>query len=527
LIDTLCHVELETLTLSMKITERLDRVFKLQAKLTLLTAGVVFLSVSSLSFVTLWQYQTILREKTFEVCRNLSSNISNLAKEELLINEIFDDTRNAVSYVKESGISGLLNSYVISVDGRIVAHTEISMIGQHVLKPDLDYYGRISNLDLTDIKLGGGAVLRFSYPIFISYRGKMLRVGTGVFEFDRDEIYEPVDRVRNSILLTSLALFTGAIFLAFLLSRRLSRPVEKLADAAARISEGKLGVQVKPRSKDEIGQLTRVFNEMSLNLKEMEQMKINQAAISRELEIARGIQVAVLPANEEKGIYEFRGHMETADEVGGDYYDCLLLESKKKKYWWFIIGDVSGHGLRAGLTMLMAQTAIHTALEMKPELDPDDVMLAVNRVLYSNIRKLKEKKYMTGAFYRADNLGNVVFAGLHLDTFLIRGKTGTVETVPTDGMWMGIEENLDGKLKLKRLKLQPGDTMFLYTDGLTEAMDPEMNLYTENRLISILRGSHKTNLEVLEKRILADLADHRKGKDQMDDISFAMIRKKK
>jgi len=132
--------------------------------------------------------------------------------------------------------------------------------------------------------------------------------------------------------------------------------------------------------------------------KEMEEIKVQQAAITRELEIAQGIQMAVLPLDGDIGPYQFQGYMKTADEVGGDYYDCIEVKKGKKSIYWFIIGDVSGHGLQAGLAMLMAQTAIQMALQIDSNISPDDSFIAVNRVLYANLQRLREKKYMTATF---------------------------------------------------------------------------------------------------------------------------------
>lgn len=502
----------------------MSRFSRIQVKLTLLTSGAVFLSVASLSVVILYQYESVLLEKTLEVCRNLSAGVSSPAREELLVNDIFDGTRNAIESIQDSGIKGLRSSYVVNKEGLVVAHSRADHAGTSIGEKLLREFDTLRDMARTDIDTEEGPILRFAFPIFVNYRDSAFRVGTGVFEFDRTEIYRPVQDVRRRILVTSVILLVGGFVTSFLLARRLARPVQRLAYAASEIRKGNLGVQVKSTTHDEIGHLARIFNDMSTTLKDMESIRANQAAMSRELEIARGIQLAVLPLNADAGPYSFHGYMKTADEVGGDYYDCIYAKAGRKEYWWFIIGDVSGHGLRAGLIMLMAQTALHTALELRPDLGPEAILAAVNRVLFTNIQRLHERKYMTAALYRADNAGNFVTAGLHLDTIILRAR-GRMDIKETDGMWLGLEEDISPRLKPGKFKVDKAETVFLYTDGVTESMNPQMQLYSEERLTRILADHARMPLAAIEEAVLADLDKHRNGGMQMDDISFTMIRR--
>jgi len=219
----------------------------------LLTSGVVFVSVLILSFVVFQQFRSVILDKTYSVCRNLSINISNLAREELLINEIYEGTRNAVSRLRpkkkgKNPVTGLLNTYVINSYGIITAHTNAAMIDKPADKSDLQSFNNIKELTLSDIEINNRPVLRFAYPIFIIYQKKPLRVGTGVFEFDKGDIYRPVEDMRFYVLVVSLALLLIAIVVTFFFALRLSHPIEKLATAASDIADGNLGIQVNIQS---------------------------------------------------------------------------------------------------------------------------------------------------------------------------------------------------------------------------------------------------------------------------------------
>lgn len=513
----------------MGIVANLRGRLKIRVRLMLLTSGIVFFSVTILSLVVILQYQRLLIEKTLDVCKNLSINLADQAREELLLSdEVFAGTRQALLAVKKSKIEGLLGSYVISQKknaadyGAIVAHTDEAEIGKVVAAADLSFFNSIQELGITEL----AGKIRFAFPLFVNVpRAEPIRLGTAVFEFDRSVIYSPVDRVRNSILFVSLFLLFAALAIAYFLSARLSMPIEKLALAASEIAEGKLGTTVDISTAGEIGQLGQTFNNMSRSLKESEKIKTEQAAIKRELEIARNIQMAVLPPNGAVGPYSFHGFMETADEVGGDYYDSIELKHKGKSYYWFFIGDVSGHGLRAGLTMLMAQTAIHSAMEVEPGLDPQSAFLHVNDVLFDNIRRLKERKYMTATFFRADASGDFVAAGLHQDLLIYRASKKKIETLPSEGFWLGIDQAVKKETVRVRLKLARGDILFLFTDGLVESMNVRKEMFGQEKVAEILRKSGEQELDMIERKIMGEFRSHCGPLRPADDVTFAMVRR--
>ena len=493
----------------------------------ILTALLAVFSTSLLSVFTISQYQSVLIEKTFDVCRNLSINLSRVAREELLLNDIYDNTRTAVGGLRDSQISGLRRSYVIYRDGTIVADTSAERIGTRISPAEQSYYEKIQRLERSTEDVDGATMIRFADPISLRYEGERIRLGVSVFEFDRGEIFAPVNQVRTSVIVISIILIFVSVIVAFFLARRLSRPIDALARAAARIQSGETGIQVPVASNDEIGQLTRTFNAMSAHLKENERVQTRQAAVRREFEIAQGIQLSLLPKDQTYGPYEFLGSMQTADTVGGDYFDCLEIRNERKKIWWFLIADASGHGFAAGLTALMAQTAIHTALHLRPDLLPDQAFAAVNRVLYQNIQKLKQRRYLTGAFYRADAAGNWMVSGLHLDTLIYRAAKREVEVLESDGMWLGVEPDIAGDLRRQRFRLRRSDVLLLYTDGIIESMNPRGEMFGEERLRAALSAAPDAALVAIRDNILSEVRRFTRGAPLEDDLSFALIRKTK
>jgi len=189
-------------------------------------------------------------------------------------------------------------------------------------------------------------------------------------------------------------------------------------------------------------------------------------ALWGEMRLARKIQEALVPAAPELDHCEVAVTMKAAEEVGGDYYDVL----RAGRHEWILIGDVSGHGVPAGLVMMMCQTAVRTALERDPDLTPDRLLSVVNAVLTDNIRRLGEDKYMTMTALRRDPEGTITFAGAHQDIFVYRAARDEVETIETSGLWLGLMAAPEGAFTSRTFAFAPGDVLVVYTDGITEAV---------------------------------------------------------
>ncbi len=136
------------------------------------------------------------------------------------------------------------------------------------------------------------------------------------------------------------------------------------------------------------------------------------------MKLAMIIHTALLPQNPGIKGYDIAIHMTPAKQVGDDYYDIINFDEMD----WIVIGDVSGHGLPAGLVMMILQTSIKTVLYQFPNLHPSSLLKVVNRVITGNIRALGENKYITLTALSCVNDGNFFFSGLHEDIVIYRKK---------------------------------------------------------------------------------------------------------
>jgi serine phosphatase RsbU (regulator of sigma subunit) len=209
--------------------------------------------------------------------------------------------------------------------------------------------------------------------------------------------------------------------------------------------------------------------------------------------------------------------MHPIDEVGGDYYDIINVDG-----WdWLIIGDVSGHGVVAGLIMMMVETAVKSVLHQQAELSATRLLEIVNGVLIENLKLIGEDRYMTITALAYRKKGVFYFSGMHQDILVYRARENKVESIETRGIWLGVQGVSLPDLKDIKLTMAPGDTMLLYTDGITEVRNPEKKMFEKKRLIKTLQDNGNSPVQEIKTAIHAALD----GYTQDDDLTFVIVRK--
>jgi serine phosphatase RsbU (regulator of sigma subunit) len=208
-----------------------------------------------------------------------------------------------------------------------------------------------------------------------------------------------------------------------------------------------------------------------------------------------------------------------ADEVGGDYYDVLGVHDGG----WIGIGDVSGHGLTAGLVMLMAQTGVATLVAQDPDRTPAEAIILLNQVIYDNVNeRMEAERHATMTLLRYHRDGRLRWAGAHMDIVILRNGASTCEPQVTRGTWLAIVEDVSAVTTDSELALADGDLVVLYTDGVTEATTAEGDQFGLERLCRVVEA-HGTD-EV--SRILDAIFDAagESGGEQEDDMTALVMR---
>ncbi len=266
------------------------------------------------------------------------------------------------------------------------------------------------------------------------------------------------------------------------------------------------------------------YNNLLKRKEAEEKLKEENLRLSAEIEITRRLQQMILPKTEEleqiKGL-DIAGFMEPATDVGGDYYDVLNQNGRVK----IGIGDVTGHGLESGVVMIMVQTAIRTLMTQN-EGDPLKFLSVINRTIFDNVERINSDKNLTLSLLDYEN-NCLRLSGQHESLIVVR-KGGEVEIIDTIdlGFPVGLEEDISDFLGETEILLNPGDVVVLYTDGITEAEDPQGEMYGLERLCEVVSQNWEQSAQEIKTAVINDVKQHIDTQTVYDDITLLVIKQK-
>ncbi len=244
--------------------------------------------------------------------------------------------------------------------------------------------------------------------------------------------------------------------------------------------------------------------------------------MSSELEVTQRLQKMILPCDDDlraiAGL-DISGHMESATEVGGDYFDVVAHDNGIV----LGIGDVTGHGLESGVLAIMVQTAIRTLLA-SGRFESRRFLEVLNRVVYDNSHRMKSDRSLTlSLLHYQDRF--VTIAGQHEEILIMRAN-GSLERHDTIdlGFPLGIEPDISPFIAEAKVPLQPGDVMVAYTDGITEAINPDGHQYGIERLAEVLKKSYTQPAHHIRETVLQSLRDYIGVQQLMDDVSLLVVK---
>ncbi|MDR1421262.1 MAG: SpoIIE family protein phosphatase [Coriobacteriales bacterium] len=291
----------------------------------------------------------------------------------------------------------------------------------------------------------------------------------------------------NMILIgIAVLLVVASILISRLISRRITHPITKLSADIEEVASGELDYHSDITTGDEIEALSHSFENMTSRLKDYI-AELNQATAEREranteLSVAAHIQASMLPSNfpafPDRDEFDITASMDAAKGVGGDFYDFFFCD---ERHLVVVIADVSGKGVPAALFMVVARTIIKNNAQMG--LAPSEVFTIVNDLLFEG----NDSSMFVTAFMGSLDLTSGVFTYVNAghNPALVSRAGGSFEELPMDsGFVLGALPGF--AFEERQTTLGCGDRIFLYTDGVTEANSPALELFTERRLLEVL-----------------------------------------
>jgi len=343
--------------------------------------------------------------------------------------------------------------------------------------------------------------------------------------YPQDELMADVVNMNRTIFLlflVGLFLLLGVIVFN---ARSITKPLRMLARATRVISTGNLDAEFPQiKSKDEVGNLSESFVYMQNSLKryiqDLTETTAAKERIESELKIAREIQMSIIPKIfppfPDRPEFDIFACIEPAKEVGGDLYDFFFIDDD---HICFMIGDVSGKGVPASLFMAVTKTLFKA--NTGEGIRPDEILVRLNNELSRDNDSCMFVTIFCGILNT--KTGEVLYssAGHNPPLFLCRDKEAEYLGTP-GGIAVGALEGLS--FKTERLVLHPGECLFMYTDGVTEAANLRDELFSEKKLRDDLSPLRDRPIKDIVSSLMEKIEDFSQGAPQADDITVMILK---
>jgi sigma-B regulation protein RsbU (phosphoserine phosphatase) len=305
------------------------------------------------------------------------------------------------------------------------------------------------------------------------------------------------------------------------LSRTITGAVHQLYEGTQKVKVGDFGYRVPVKGNDQLAELTTSFNTMTENLGRLLIVAKEKERLESELEIAREVQAQLFPKDvPSTQTLELKGLCCPARTVSGDYYDFMALP----KTVAFAIGDVAGKGISAALLMATIQSTMRTQLGAVeadvPRLSTARLVSTLNKMLFATTAPEKYATFYFALYDETDQTLRYTNAG-HLAPFLVRGSN----ILPLDSTGTVVGAFAWAKYEERTVKLEPGDLVVAYTDGITEPENEYGEMYGEEQLKDLLvKYGHADSSEIIARTMEA--VNHwTRSPELQDDMTMVVARR--
>ena len=261
---------------------------------------------------------------------------------------------------------------------------------------------------------------------------------------------------------------------------------------------------------------------LALERARLHEHETRRLQLEEELAVAHRIQLTLLPAAvPTMPGWQFAAAYRAARQVGGDFYD-FLAHAQDRQRLGIVIADVTGKGVPAALMMAYSRAVLRA--ESMAGREPAEILANTNRLIMED----RQTRLFLSAFYAEIELdgGQMTFASAgHESPLLLHAGGGEIEDLDAPGVILGAFADIG--LESRSITLEPGDTVILYTDGVTEARDPERRLFGEGRLVAAAKTAAAASADaqgVLDA-VLEAVADFTAGAEQADDLTIVVVQR--
>jgi serine phosphatase RsbU (regulator of sigma subunit)/anti-sigma regulatory factor (Ser/Thr protein kinase)/transposase len=343
--------------------------------------------------------------------------------------------------------------------------------------------------------------------------------------FGEERLSTNIASTRLSIIVVVGIAFLFIIGAVYLLANYFVRPIQKLIEGVRRFGKGDLESKIAIQGADEFGAIAKAFNEMTVKFKEAQANVVEQERMRKEMQVAQDIQQTLLPKQfpDIEG-FDIATIYRAAKDVGGDYYDFFWIDQNTLG---IVVADVAGKGVPGSLVMTMIRTAIR--LESRGNRSPVDILTKVNEFVTEDVRKgmfitiflvVLDTRNRKISFSSAGHNPMVLYRKDEDKTFFLNPKGIPLGINLPEGV--SFEENLVSE----SVRLKKGDMLVIYTDGITEAMDPKRSQYGVAQFLEFIKDNSDLSPDEFVEKFSDELHRFTSGAEQNDDITMVVIKER-
>jgi hypothetical protein len=317
-----------------------------------------------------------------------------------------------------------------------------------------------------------------------------------------------------------VALGTFFLLTLFIYWWEVDRPMSKIIHEMKALLTGKPYRRVMTTKENEIGILAHFFNEITRNLESISGDVKTHKRLRKEIDSAQDIQRMLIPksAPEIPGL-DVVAKTRPASEIGGDTFDFYNKGDRHILY----IGDSTGHGLPAGIVMVMVDALLETFIDIKESLV--DIMVSLNKYLKPH---LKPSMFMTMILLEWNPKNGVLtwVGGGHEYLVHMKTKQGQIESIKAGGIAVGMLADNSRLVQVQSMTLEEGDFVVLYTDGITEAKNRQGEEFGLKRLCDFIQSQVSEDMtpDQLFQKIAIEVGQFMEGSIQLDDMTLIVLK---
>lgn len=429
-----------------------------------------------------------------------------------------------------SGIQAFDNAYnlMVSRNASYIVHPDHNLILNETIFSSTYGDDDESLVKLKDdmVNCRAGEVLRDKEggKFFVFYSPVETTCWSVAIVCPRSELYDNVRKMRSMLIILGIIALLFMIAMSYNGIRKVVAPVEDFSGVAKKIAEGDFNAQLPQiYSKDELKELHDSFaylkNSLVSYIDELKSTTANKERIESELRIAQGIQMGMLPksfpAFPEREDIALAAKIVPAKEVGGDLYDFFIDNEKL----YFIVGDVSGKGIPASLVMAVTCRLFRSVASYLNK--PEDIINSLNNSLSDG----NESNMFCTAFLGILDLktGHLSYcnAGHNAPLFIeTNGNVSAMDVKPNLPLGLFSGFPYEGQ----ETTIEKNTMLYLFTDGVNEAENNEMEQYSDERLVAFLKSKSDSEPKDLIEATLIEVQRHAAGANQSDDITVMCIK---